>query len=40
MVQPVTMIYEFAFCGLEKTKTINIPDSVKVIGAEAFAWSE
>ena len=33
------MIYEFAFCGLEKTKTINIPDSVKVIGAEAFAWS-
>lgn len=37
--KPVTMIYEFAFCGLEKTKTINIPDSVKVIGAEAFAWS-
>lgn len=37
---PVTMIYEFAFCGLEKTKTINIPDSVKVIGAEAFAWCE
>ena len=36
---PVTMIYEFAFCGLENTKTINIPDSVKVIGAEAFAWS-
>lgn len=35
---PVTMIYEFAFCGLENTKTINIPDSVKVIGAEAFAW--
>ena len=38
--KPVTMIYEFAFCGLEKTKTINIPDSVKVIGAEAFAWCE
>ena len=37
---PVTMIYEFAFCGLEKTKTINIPNSVKVIGAEAFAWCE
>ena len=37
---PVTMIYEFAFCGLENTKTINIPDSVKVIGAEAFAWCE
>ena len=36
---PVTMIYEFAFCDLENTKTINIPDSVKVIGAEAFAWS-
>lgn len=36
---PVTMIYKFAFCGLENTKTINIPDSVKVIGAEAFAWS-
>lgn len=36
---PVTMIYEFAFCGLENTKTINIPDGVKVIGAEAFAWS-
>ncbi|ETI96296.1 MAG: hypothetical protein Q606_CBAC00083G0004 [Intestinibacter bartlettii DORA_8_9] len=36
----VTMIYEFAFCGLENTKTINIPDSVKVIGAEAFAWCE
>lgn len=35
---PVTMIYEFAFCGLEKTKTINIPNSIKVIGAEAFAW--
>lgn len=33
---PVTMIYEFAFCGLEKTKIINIPNSVKVIGAEAF----
>ena len=37
---PVTMIYEFAFCGLEKTKTINIPNSIKVIGAEAFAWGE
>jgi len=37
---PVTMIYEFAFCDLENTKTINIPDSVKVIGAEAFAWCE
>ena len=37
---PVTMIYEFAFCGLEKTKTINIPNSIKVIGAEAFAWCE
>lgn len=37
---PVTMIYEFAFCGLEKTKTINIPNSVKVIGSEAFAWCE
>ena len=37
---PVTMIYEFAFCGLENTKTINIPDRVKVIGAEAFAWCE
>ena len=36
---PVTMIYEFAFCGLENTKTINIPEGVKVIGAEAFAWS-
>ena len=36
---PVTMIYYYVFSGLENTKTINIPDSVKVIGAEAFAWS-
>ena len=37
---PVTMIYYYVFSGLENTKTINIPDSVKVIGAEAFAWCE
>ena len=37
---PVTMIYDYAFSGLEKTKTINIPDSVKIIGSEAFAWCE
>ena len=36
---PVTMIYYYVFSGLENTKTINIPDSVKVIGAEALAWS-
>lgn len=34
---PVTMIYEFAFCGLEKTKTINIPNSVTTIDVAAFA---
>ena len=34
---PVTMIYEFAFCGLENTKTINIPTSVTTIDAAAFA---
>lgn len=34
---PVTMIYYYVFSGLENTKTINIPDSVKVIGSEAFA---
>ena len=34
---PVTMIYEFAFCGLEKTKTINIPNSVTTIDIAAFA---
>ena len=37
---PVTMIYYYVFSGLENTKTINIPDSVKVIGAEAFAWCD
>lgn len=34
---PVTMIYYYVFSGLENTKTINIPDSVKVIGSGAFA---
>ena len=35
---PVTMIYYYVFSGLENTKTINIPDSVKVIGAEAISY--
>lgn len=34
---PVTMIYYYVFSGLENTKTIKIPDSVKVIGSGAFA---
>lgn len=37
---PVTMIYEFAFCGLEKTKTINIPNSVTTIDVAAFAGND